>query len=253
MQVIHTVAEMQHICRQESKTIGFVPTMGYLHAGHESLLAQSVQQNQVTVLSLFVNPTQFNQASDYEQYPIDFNRDLAIAEKHHVTYVFLPTREALYPDGYRFQLQENEQSLLLEGAHRPGHFTGVLTIVLKLFNIVCPTKLYLGKKDYQQYELIKEMVNALFLPIEVIGCETIREADGLAMSSRNVRLNKQERIEAVKLYQTLITSKTAAEAQNLLLKNNFKVDYVTDLNLRRYAAVWLGDTRLIDNIDLLGQ
>lgn len=243
---------MQHICRQhkkEGKSIGFVPTMGFLHAGHASLLAISAHQNQITVLSIFVNPTQFNQSSDYEHYPIDIEHDLVIAQKNQVDYVFIPQKNELYADEYVYQVQEQKNSFLLEGEFRPGHFTGVLTIVLKLLNIVSPDKLYLGEKDYQQYCLIKGMVEAFFLPIEIIACSTIREADGLAMSSRNVRLKPEERRRAPIFYKALL-AKTCEEARNLLINNDFKVDYIIDLDHRRYGAVWLGETRLIDNVEL---
>lgn len=253
MQVIQHISEMQRIGLQlscEGKSIGFVPTMGFLHSGHESLLQRSKQENQITVLSIFVNPTQFNQSDDFEKYPINIENDLQMAKKNQIDYVFMPLQLELYADEYRYQLQENKHSLFLEGQHRPGHFTGVLTVVLKLLNIVRPQRLYLGKKDYQQYTLIRDMVKALFLPIEVIGCETIREADGLAMSSRNVRLTHTERTDAAVLHHIISTSKTAEEAETNLIAKNFKVDYVTDLVNRRYVAVWLGQTRLIDNVEL---
>lgn len=253
MQVIQHISEMQQIClrfAQESKSVGFVPTMGFLHSGHESLLRQAKQQNQISILSIFVNPTQFNQSSDFEKYPVNIENDLQMAEKNQIDYVFMPNQLELYADQYRYQLQENKHSLLLEGEHRPGHFTGVLTVVLKLLNIIRPQRLYLGKKDYQQYKLISDMVEALFLPIEVIGCETVRESDGLAMSSRNVRLTAVERSEAPAIYQAMQTSQSAEEAKKKLITKNFKVDYVTDLDNRRYAAAWLGQTRLIDNVEL---
>lgn len=253
MQVIQYISEMQHIVMQlnrEAKSIGFVPTMGFLHSGHESLLQQAKQQNQISILSIFVNPTQFNQSDDFEKYPVNIENDLKIAEKNQIDYVFMPNQGELYADQYRYQLQENKHSVVLEGQHRPGHFTGVLTVVLKLLNIIRPQKLYLGKKDYQQYKLIHDMVEALFLPIEVIACEIIREADGLAMSSRNVRLTGAERAQAPALYQVIQASQSAEEAQKKLITKNFKVDYVIDLDNRRYVAAWLGQTRLIDNVEL---
>jgi pantoate--beta-alanine ligase len=253
MQVIKSISDMIKIScelKKQNKTIGFVPTMGYLHAGHESLLAESHQQNQITVLSIFVNPTQFNQASDFENYPIDLSQDLIMAEKNKVDYVFMPDNAELYSDDYRFQVQEAHHSLALEGEHRPGHFTGVLTVVLKLLNIIKPDKLYLGKKDYQQYSLIQDMISAFFLQIEVVGCETIREPDGLAMSSRNSRLSPQERITAACIHDILLSSNNADHARKLLEKNTLKVDYVTDFGDRRYVAAWVGETRLIDNVAL---
>lgn len=256
MQIIQNISDMLRISEQfnkQGKSIGFVPTMGFLHAGHESLLGKSREDNQISILSIFVNPTQFNQASDFEAYPIDLEKDLSLANKHQVDYVFLPDKKEMYKDDYRYQVQENQHSLMLEGEHRLGHFTGVLTIVLKLLNIVKPQKLYLGKKDYQQYRLIQDMVSAFFMPIEVMGCKTIREKDGLAMSSRNSRLSSQERAVAPILYDIITKSETAQAAQEALIKHNFKVDYVKDLEMRRYAAVWLGQTRLIDNVELIGK
>lgn len=253
MQIIRHISDMQRICLQlnhEGKSIGFVPTMGFLHEGHQSLLQQAKFQNQIAVLSIFVNPTQFNQSDDFEKYPVDIENDLQMAKKNQIDYVFMPEQSELYADQYRYQIHENERSLLLEGQHRPGHFTGVLTVVLKLLNLIRPQKLYLGKKDYQQYALIRDMVEAFFLPIEVIACETIREIDGLAMSSRNVRLSPAERANAALLYHIMCTSKTAKEARINLIEKNFKVEYVIDLDARRYAAAWLGQTRLIDNVEL---
>lgn len=251
MEIIRTVSTLQEIIavnKKSGKSVGFVPTMGFLHKGHISLIKRSHQENQITLLSIYVNPTQFNNPTDYQNYPIDLESDLELAKKNQVDYVFIPEKEALYPDQYAYQMQEVNQSLLLEGEYRPGHFTGMLTIVLKLLNIVQPDKLYLGEKDYQQYSLIQGMVKALFLQIEVIPCETIREADGLAMSSRNVRLTPEERARAPMIYNSLLTSQSAQEAKDFLENNGFKVEYVTDLANRRYVAAWLGKTRLIDNI-----
>ncbi len=246
---------MQEIClglKKESKSIGFVPTMGFLHAGHEALLKTSRKNNAISILSIFVNPTQFNQKEDFERYPVDLENDLSLAEKNQVDYVFLPDEKELYLDNYCYQVQENSHSLVLEGEHRQGHFTGVLTIVLKLLNTIQPDIVYLGKKDYQQYSLIKNMIAAFFLPIQVVACETIREPDGLAMSSRNVRLNEEERVLAPSLYQILSSSKTAQEAENKLkIYDKIKIEYITDFDGRRYAAIWLGNTRLIDNIELI--
>ena len=172
------------------KTVGFVPTMGALHSGHESLLAASQQENDLTVLSIFVNPTQFNNPDDLKNYPQTLERDLLIAEKNGVNAVFIPeSMNELYPDQYRFKITETEFSTQLCGAHRPGHFDGVLTVVMKLFQLTQPTRAYFGEKDHQQLTLIKDMVASFFLPIEIVACPTIRETTGLAMSSRNTRLN----------------------------------------------------------------
>jgi len=169
--------------------IGFVPTMGALHAGHASLLARSVAESEYTVLSIYVNPTQFNDAGDLARYPRTLEQDLALAESLGVDAVLLPRYEALYADGYRYRLDEMTFSRTLCGAHRPGHFAGVLTVVMKLLNLVRATRAYFGEKDYQQYLLIRDMCAAFFLDTEIVPCATLREPDGLAMSSRNMLLD----------------------------------------------------------------
>lgn len=233
-----------------SKTIGFVPTMGALHAGHGSLVEASKRENDITVVSIFVNPTQFNNADDLKNYPRTEEADLRLLEEWGADYVCLPKYEELYSDNYRFQVTESEESKILCGAHRPGHFNGVLTVVLKLFNIVKPTRAYFGEKDFQQLRLISEMAQAFHLPLTVVSCPTVREADGLAMSSRNVRLTPAERERAATLPKILRTSQTASAAKAELEKAGFVVDYVEDHWNRRLAAAHLGKVRLIDNVEL---
>jgi len=234
--------------------LGFVPTMGALHAGHLSLLQHSTAENAYTVASIYVNPTQFNKPEDLNTYPRTLEQDLALLESAGVDAVLMPTYDQLYPDGFRFQVTETELSKRFCGAHRPGHFTGVLSVVLKLLNLVAPSRAYFGEKDYQQLLLIRGMAAAFHLPVDIIGCTTMRESDGLAMSSRNVRLNKQQRKQAAELYRCISTARDSATARAALEQAGFVVDYVEDYIEgevgRRLAAASLGDVRLIDNVPL---
>ncbi|MBX3041833.1 MAG: pantoate--beta-alanine ligase [Bdellovibrionaceae bacterium] len=250
IKVLRTVEEFKTWRATQSGSLGFVPTMGALHEGHRALLDVSVKENDRTVLSLFVNPTQFNDPKDFEKYPITWDEDLALAEKAGVDAVFAPTKNDLYPDDYTYRLSETEFSRLLCGAHRPGHFDGVLTVVMKLFQIVRPTKAYFGEKDGQQLQLIQGMVKAFFMDLVIVPVPTVREIDGLAMSSRNHRLSAQERSLAPEIYQALRESLSAETAAQRLTEKGFRVDYVEDRKGRRYAAAFLGETRLIDNVEL---
>jgi pantoate--beta-alanine ligase len=234
----------------EGQSVGFVPTMGALHQGHAELLKRSKKENALTVLSIFVNPTQFNNASDLEKYPKTLETDIALAKSLGVDVVWTPAYQDLYPDNYRYQMTENSFSKILCGAHRPGHFDGVLSVVMKLFNIVRPQRSYFGEKDFQQYQLIKDMAQAYFLDIEIIGVPTIRETSGLAMSSRNMRLSDSEKLKASLLYKIMTESSSAEQAREQLEKNGFRVDYVEDIQSRRFAAAFLGEVRLIDNVKI---
>ena len=236
-------------------SVGFVPTMGALHAGHAALLKRARSENEMTVLSIYVNPTQFNQAEDFEKYPQTFESDLQVAEACSVDAILAPKdKQELYPDGYRYRVSENKFSKNLCGAHRPGHFDGVLSVVLKLFQIVSPTRAYFGEKDYQQLELIRGMQEAFFLPVEVIACETLRESSGLALSSRNMRLSPPELTLAPKLYQILKSQASSEEAARQLTVLGFEVEYLVDQDTssgkRRFVAAWLGKVRLIDNVKI---
>ncbi|MBX2988399.1 MAG: pantoate--beta-alanine ligase [Bdellovibrionaceae bacterium] len=250
MKVLHTVAEMREWRRSQQGRVGFVPTMGALHEGHASLLARARAGNDLVVLSVFVNPTQFNDPKDFEKYPVTWEADLRLAEQSGVDAVFAPRKEDLYPDGYHYRVQENDFSRELCGAHRPGHFDGVLTVVLKLFQLVRPQNAYFGEKDGQQLQLIRGMVDAFFLDLNVVPVPTVREADGLAMSSRNVRLSPAERGKAPLIFKALTQSKSPQEARGWLEDNGFKVDYIEDRGGRRYIAAFLGETRLIDNVQI---
>jgi len=249
MKVIESVAELKKARAGWSGTIGFVPTMGALHEGHYSLI-DAARICDVVVASLFVNPTQFNDPKDLEKYPRPIETDLAGLEKAGVDFVFLPKPSEMYADGYRFEVREKELSKVLCGAHRPGHFEGVLTVVLKLFNLVRPHKAYFGEKDFQQLRLIQDMSENLFLDVEVVACPTVREPDGLAMSSRNQRLSAFERELAPRLYQALKTAPTVDRARFELEQSGFQVEYIEELWGRRFGAVVLGEVRLIDNVAL---
>jgi len=235
---------------QRWKNTGFVPTMGNLHEGHASLIRQARKENKRVVVSVFVNPAQFNNPQDLASYPRTLDSDLAMLESLKIDDVLLPDVEALYPDNYEIQVNETCLSRMLEGEFRPGHFAGMLTVVLKLLNIVMPARVYFGEKDYQQYLLVKKMAASLFLPVEVIACPTVRAEDGLALSSRNSLLTNEERERAACLYQTLCSGGSLKSIEEQLVQQGFRVEYVEEQWGRRLAAVWLGNVRLIDNVGL---
>jgi len=250
-QVIRSPQEFKQWRRDKTGlNVGFVATMGALHAGHESLLKRCRDENEISVLSIFVNPTQFNDPKDFEKYPATWEQDLAMAQANGVDVVFFPRFEEMYPDNYHYKVIENEFSSVLCGRSRPGHFDGVLSVVMKLFNIVSPTKTYFGEKDFQQLTLIQGMARAFFLDLVIVPIPTLRESDGLAMSSRNTRLTPQQREKAPWIYKAMKQAKDASEASQMLTAQGFKVDYVTDLRGRRFVAAYLGDVRLIDNVQI---
>lgn len=250
MNIVTTVSEWRDIRRElQDKTIGLVHTMGNLHAGHMSLITRSQAENDVTVAAIFVNPKQFNQASDFALYPRTLEQDKALLKAEDVDYLLLLDEQAVYPDQYQVQVSETEISQQLEGEFRPGHFTGMLTVVLKFLNIVQATRSYYGEKDYQQLTLIKKMASALFLPCEIVGCETVRAEDGLALSSRNSRLNAEQRKYALHFPRLLQSTLSPPQIVAELTELGFKVDYIRDEWQRRLGAVWVGEVRLIDNIE----
>lgn len=230
--------------------VGFVPTLGGLHAGHRSLIERSLADNATTVLSIFLNPTQFDNSADLEAYPASVEADRDLARQLGVDILFCPQPAEIYPRGFRYRVSEEGTSATLEGAHRPGHFDGVLTVVLKLLNLVRPDRAYFGEKDHQQLELVRGMVGDFFLDVEVVACPTVRAADGLALSSRNRLLTPTQRALAAHFPAVLAASSSAEEAAGELAGRGFEVDYVTDVDGRRYGAVRLGDVRLIDNLEL---
>jgi pantoate--beta-alanine ligase len=231
-------------------TLGFVPTMGALHEGHLSLVQQSRRDNDRTLVSIFVNPTQFDEPADLEAYPRTLAPDLKLLQTTGVDYVLLPSAEELYADGFRYRVSECDLSTVLEGAHRPGHFTGVLTVVLKLLNIASADRAYFGEKDWQQLRLVRAMAEAFFLPTTIVACPTVREASGLALSSRNSRLHGKDREHAAHLHRILTTASTSDQAVDGLTAAGFAVDYVEDRDDRRLAAVRFRGVRLIDNVPL---
>lgn len=208
MRVVETIAEMQKIRSQITGTVGFVPTMGFLHDGHLELVRRSKAGNDITAVSIFVNPTQFGPKEDFAKYPRDTPRDLALLEKVGTDYVFMPAPPDMYPPNFNSWVDVQQVTDRLEGAARPGHFRGVATVVAKLFNVVQPTRAYFGQKDAQQCVVIRKMVRDLNMPLEMIIIPTVREPDGLAMSSRNVYLTPEMRQQAPVLYRSLQLAKT---------------------------------------------
>ena len=253
MKIIESIAAWRS-ARKEflAGSVGFVPTMGALHEGHAALLRRANDDCEISVLSIFVNPTQFNDPQDLAKYPRTLDQDLEVARREGVDFVFLPDAPSMYHDGYRYQVTENALSRELCGAHCPGHFDGVLSVVLKLFQLVKPDRAYFGEKDYQQLELVRGMADAFFLDLEIVAVPTVREDDGLAISSRNARLTPAQRAQAPVFSEILRSSPDAAEAAQRLEAFGFDVDYVEDRPGRRFGAVKLGDVRLIDNMPQTG-
>ncbi len=275
MEIIqHPLTLQKTLKNLQNKTIGFVPTMGALHEGHISLIKKSKEQNDITVVSIFVNPTQFLAGEDLDKYPKKESSDQKICELSGVDFLFFPTIDAVYEKDEVLLKAPKSQGFILEGLKRPGHFDGMLQIVLKLFNIVNPTNAYFGKKDAQQLSLIQQMVKNFYLDINIIPCDIVREHDGLAMSSRNVYLSKEQREASLLISKSLkyaaklvgtneySVQKLINEMQKLLLTSPLiEIDYIYILNRDFKAiesieiknsiilvAVKIGDTRLIDNI-----
>ncbi len=253
MIVARTVAEVRaSLADRRGGAVGLVPTMGALHAGHFALLAAARDRCDTVVLSLFVNPAQFGEPSDLNGYPRDEGRDLELAREDGVDVVFAPSAAEMYPSGYQTWVDVTELGEMLEGEHRPGHFRGVATVCLKLFTIVRPDLAFFGQKDAQQVEVLRRMVSDLHLELELVVVSTVRDADGLALSSRNVRLSPEERARALALPRALST-RDPATARAILAAAGLDVDYVevapfTPPTLA--GAVRVGSTRLIDNVPL---
>jgi pantoate--beta-alanine ligase len=253
MKIITDIIEWQKLRNDinSNDSIGFVPTLGNLHQGHASLLAKARTENYRVVLSLFTNPTQFNDPADYKKYPKTFEQDLELAKSLNVDYVLSPSASALYPDNYQFRMTETLLSLDKEGEYRPGHFSGVLTIVLKLFLLVKPQRAYFGEKDYQQLQLIKGLVRAFFLNIDIISCPTIRDETGLPLSSRNSLLSESQKLLAAKFAEIFAKTHLACDQiYQELQQYNIPVDYLLDQEQRRFIAVKIDNIRLIDNREL---
>ena len=251
VKILENIEEWNEIYNTQikgKKSLGFVPTMGALHIGHKSLITRSVAENDLTICSIFVNPTQFNDENDLKNYPITIDEDIKLLESEGCDYLFLPNKKMIYPDDYTFKLSESNYSKLYCGAHREGHFDGVLTVVLKLLNITRCDNAYFGEKDWQQYKLIKGMAEALFLPTKIIPCSLIREDDGLAFSSRNKNLTKEQRAIAPNFYRLLSSNKPISQIEKELTTLGFRVDYIEADENRLLAAAYLGEVRLIDNV-----
>ncbi len=277
MQIIRTIKEMQEFAnrtRKAGRIIGFVPTMGYLHEGHLSLMRLARPRCDVLVVSIFVNPTQFGPGEDFERYPRDLARDELLCEQEQVDVIFYPSAEEMYPQPYRTYIQVEELSETMCGLSRPGHFRGVTTVVGKLFNIVKPHFAVFGQKDFQQAVIIKKMVLDLNFDLEIVTAPIVREPDGLAMSSRNKYLSESERQEALVLYKSLKLarqlveegireSERIREEMEKLIRNSpsAAIDYIAIVDpetlqpVRRIEqktlialAVKIGSTRLIDNL-----
>jgi pantoate--beta-alanine ligase len=250
MRTLRTVAEVSEALRGTAG-VGLVPTMGAFHEGHMALFAAARAENDVVVASLFVNPAQFGPGEDFERYPRDGERDERLAEEAGVDFLFAPSVAELYPEDYQTWVDVEDLSRGLEGEFRPGHFRGVATVCLKLFNIVRPQRAYFGQKDAQQAAVVKRLVDDLNLDLEIRVLPTVRDPDGLAVSSRNANLSPKERVRALALSRALAT-KDPDRARQLL--NGLDVDYVevADFDGQRVlaAAVRLGKTRLIDNVIL---
>lgn len=250
MKTIKSIDDFQSQRDSLEGSVGFVPTMGALHHGHGELIKRSVADNDCTIVSIFVNPTQFNNPNDLQNYPKTLASDLELSERLGVDLIFMPEYEHMYPDDFRYLVDETSFSKELCGEHRPGHFTGVLTIVMKLFNLVRPDRAYFGEKDFQQLQLIKDMASAFFLSVDVIGVPTIREEDGLASSSRNLNLTAEERQLAPQLNRAIKSCADDEMVIERLQNQGFNVDYVRTIGKRRFAAVSLGSVRLIDNVQV---
>ncbi len=247
MKVIKDINEWRHVRSELTDSIGFVPTMGNLHRGHQSLLEHSLSEKSITVASIFVNRTQFNNPADFNNYPKTIDDDLTLLETLGVDYCLCPNDKELYPDNYRYQVTETVLSNRLEGLHRPGHFEGVLTVVLKLLMLVQAQCAYFGEKDYQQYQLIASMAESFFIPTKIHCCPTIRESGKLALSSRNNRLNEQEKKQAETFARIFHQGGDVEKIKKSLEQEKITVEYIEDYQGRRFAAVFIGEVRLIDN------
>ena len=277
MQLFTTIKSLREglqSAHKEGKTIGFVPTMGALHAGHASLVKQSVSQNQITGVSVFVNPTQFNNKEDLAKYPRNLERDMALLESIGADFVFAPTPDEMYSADEMntvFEFDFGGLDQVMEGKYRPGHFNGVVQVVSKLFNIIEPTRAYFGEKDYQQLAIIHRMVKLMNIPVEIIDCPIVREESGLALSSRNERLSEEEKKTAVNISRVLFESVKLAKQMSVKEVEQWVINQVNAIDgleveyyeivdrqtLQRVSewgnaigciTVYCGPVRLIDNI-----
>lgn len=280
MVLVNTVADLQaqlSTLGKANSSVGFIPTMGALHQGHISLVKESLKENDITVVSVFVNPTQFNDQKDFDKYPRTIERDAQLLGETGVNIVFAPTVTEIYPTNDTRQFDFGQLDKVMEGEHRPGHFNGVAQVVSRLFEIVKPNKAYFGEKDFQQLAIIRAMVTKLELPIEIVGMPIVRETSGLALSSRNERLTNEQRKDAVKISAVLFNSKEWIKTtnvkdfikkvtENINQANSLNVEYfdIVDGNTLQSISEWsdsgyvvgcvaafCGEVRLIDNITYL--
>ena len=232
----------------EGHGIGFVPTMGALHRGHASLVERCRVENEIVVASIFVNPSQFNDPKDLERYPRTLENDLRLLENLGADEVIVPTAPELYPNGYCFRVEPAGDAPVMEAAFRPGFLQGVMTVVLKLLGMVRPDRAYFGEKDYQQLTAVTSLVREFFIPTEIVPCPTVREASGLAESSRNRLLSPEGKEKAAWLFRALTTAVNPAETRSILQAQGFAVEYVEERWGRRLAAACVEGVRLIDNV-----
>lgn len=250
IKILHSIEAWKAVKSKElhQQSIGFVPTMGNLHQGHLSLCEQSIKHHDVTVVSIFVNPTQFNDQQDLQNYPRTLDADLSLLSKLGVDYCLVLSDDEMYADGFRYRVSECDFSEKMEGAFRPGHFTGVLTIVLKLILALLPHSVYMGEKDYQQYTLIDGMVKAFFLDCKIVPCATIRESSGLPFSSRNSRLSPDEKRLADEFARCFLHVEHDLQTiQKNIEALGIHIDYLLEDCGRRWVAVRIGPIRILDN------
>lgn len=277
MEIVHTILDLQSLIsksKAEGSSIGFVPTMGALHEGHLSLVEQSKAQNKITVVSIFVNPTQFNNIADLEKYPRTIDEDCLLLSQATVDIVFIPSVEEIYPEPDTREFDFGQLGEVMEGKHRPGHFNGVAQVVSRLFDIVNPDKAYFGEKDFQQLAIINEMVKCYSIPVQIVSVPIKRDSSGLALSSRNKRLSDSERIYAANIYRVLIESKkiyTNKSISNTITFVTNEINKIDTLQVEYFEivdgktlqpikdwsdsdyivgciTVFCGDVRLIDNL-----
>lgn len=273
MELIKSISEMQNLSADWHTTVGFVPTMGYLHQGHISLVQEAARNHETVVVSIFVNPIQFGPNEDLETYPRNLERDLELLEKNNVCYVYFPTGDEMYPADFKTWVNTEFITQILCGRTRPTHFRGVTTVLTKLLNIVRPTAMYMGEKDFQQLAVTRQMAKDLNFTANIVGCPIVREPDGLAMSSRNSYLSASARKDALCLYESLLHARAQvdsgvkdfrtirSEMRKIILAHNGAIDYIelVDSNSlhhldevrsgsRLLLAVKIEDTRLIDNM-----
>jgi pantoate--beta-alanine ligase len=242
------LARRRELAGKKGKTIGFVPTMGALHRGHAALVERCRAENEIVVVSIFVNPSQFNDPKDLERYPRTLDSDLALLESLAADEVVMPGAAEFYPNGYRFRIDAPGDTQIMEGLHRPGFLQGVMTVVMKLLNLVRADRAYFGEKDYQQLKVVTDMAHEFFLGTEIVPCATVREASGLAESSRNRLLSDASHQQAAWIYRALTSASSPAEARAMLEVRGFVVDYVEEHYGRRFVAAFLDGVRLIDNV-----